>query len=389
MPDVLTFLGSHWYYVASAVGMVVLLVLYGAAYNRALQPRAGTLEWISLYDRPSFSLVGRWTGLDRRDAVPLLAVCAAAVAAWGFAAWRSLSAAYGGVPLDMETAVEAGFRYGLVPVLTAICMYLLGKGLTGSTLTALLSALVLSLDLTAEPLLLLLAAGQALLLTRYLTAGEERGYGEVCLWLILAFALNAVACYVYAGFTFVTAAMVVLLIAGAAGRFVLLGRGWLLRSLVTAVLTWCVVTLLVYVPGAAAAGIAFPAGFLSENFYLFAALRILTGLQVAFGAMPFYVTPLFYDWPLLLFGLGSLVALIVGMIRRRDTTGLVGVVWLAALTAAWLVTGLYAVPVGCMLCIGAVWGGFCRRGRTFPVLLGSACVLALLLGLYILSWLVR
>lgn len=389
MPEILTFFGTHWYYIASAVGMVLLLILYGVSYNRALQPRAGTLEWISLYDRPAFSLVGRWTGLVRADAVPLLAACVVAVAAWGFAAWRSLMEAYTGAPLGVEAALEAGFHYGLAPVVTAICMYLLGKGLTGSTLTALLSALVLSLDLTADPLLLLLAAGQALLLTRYLTAGEDTGFGEVCLWLILAFALNAVACYVYEGFLIVTAAMVVLLIAGAAGRFVLLGRGWLLRSLVTAVLTWAVVTLLVYVPGAAAAGIAFPAGFLSKNYYLFAALRMVTGLQVAFGAMPFNATPLLFDWPLMLFGLGAFVAVAVGMIRRRDMTGLVGVVWFVALTVAWPVTGLYALPVGCMLCIGGVWGGFCRRGRTFPVLLGSACVLALLLGLYLMSWLVR
>ena len=384
MPMFLTFLGTRWYYLASAVGIAALLILYGVSYVRALQPRAGTLEWIELYDRRSFSLVGRWTGLNRRDAAPMAAVCAAAAAAWGFAAWRSLAGQY--AALSAAEWTEAVIHYGLVPALTAVFMYLLGKGLTGSTLTALLSALVLSLDLTAEPMLLLLTAAQALALTRYLTAGEDESFGEVCLRLILAFALNAVSCYVYGGFLVVTVAMVLLLVIGAAGRFVQLGRGWLLGSLLTAVLTWGAVTLLIYVPGAAAAGIAFPAGFLSRDFYLFALLRMLAGVEVAFWGMPFNSTPLYFDWPLLLCGLCAFLALVVGMIRRRDMTNLVGTVWFAGLAAAWLLTGLYALPVGCMLCIGGIWGGFCRRERTFPVLLGSASLLALLLGLYLMSW---
>ena len=384
MADVWTFLRSYWYYIASAVGLAALLVLYGLSYVRALQPRAGTLEWIERYDRRPFSLVGRWTGLDRRDAAPLAAACLVAAAAWSFAAWRSLMAQYSF--LTAAELTEAAVHYALVPVLTAACMYLLGKGLTGSTLTALLSALVLSLDLTAEPLLLLLTASQALALCRYLTAGEDESFGGVCLRLILAFALNAVGCYVYGGFLVVTAAMLVLLVIGAAGRFVLLGRGWLLRSLLTAVLTWTVVTVLIYVPGAAAAGIAFPAGFLSRDFYLFALLRFLSAVQVAFWGMPFNNAPLYFDWPLLLCGLCACLTLAVGAFRRRDMTALTAAVWFVGLTAAWLLTGLYAVPVGAMLCIGGIWGGFCRRERLFPVLLGSACLLALLLGLYLMSW---
>ena len=378
-------LGTYWYYPASAIGIVALLILYGVSYVRALQPRTGTLEWIAQYDRPSFSLVGRWTGLERRDAVPMLAVCLVALAAWGFAAWRTL-----GDQLTSAAAVaEIAVHYGLVPVLAALFLYALLKGLTGSTLAALLGALVLSVDLTAEPLLALLTVAHVLTLTRYLTAAEERTFGEVCLPLILAFACNAVACYVYGGFLIVTVVLVVLLAAGAAGRFVLLGHGWLLRSLVTAVFTWAVVTVLVYVPGAAAAGMAFPVSFLRGDYYLYAGLRILSGLQVAFGLMPFDATPLFFDWPLLVCGLAAFVALTVGAIRRRDMTGLVGAVWFLGLTAAWLLSGLYVLPVGCMLCIGGVWGGFCRRERTFPVLLGSACLLALLLGLYLMSWLVQ
>lgn len=387
MPEFLNLLGTYWYYLVSGVGIVVLLVLYGVSYFRALQPKAGTLEWIRLYDRKPFSLVGRWTGLVRRDILPMLAACLVAAAAWGFAAWRSLSTQYAG--FSAAELTEIGVYYGLLPALTAASLYALVKGLSGSSLTALLSALVLSVDLTADPLLLGLTAAQALALTRYLTAGEGRGFGEVCLPLMLSFALNAVACYVYAGFLVVTVAMLLLLAVGAAGRFVQLGRGWLLRSLVAAVLTWAVVTVLIYVPGAAAAGIAFPSGFLSEQFYLYAALRILSGIQAAFWAMPFNSTPLYFDWPLLLCGLCAFLALTVGTIRRRDMTGLVGVMWFAGLTAAWLLTGLYALPVGCMLCIGGIWGGFCRRERTFPVLLGSACLLALLLGLYIMSWFVH
>ena len=384
MAQLWTFLVSRWYYLASAVGIAALLVLYGISYVRALQPRAGTLEWIERYDRRPFSLVGRWTGLGRRDVLPLAGLCLAAAAVWGLAAWRSLGAQITTAAARMEVL----FRYGLAPVLAAVCLYVLIKALTGSTLAALLSALVLTLDQTAEPLLVLLAAAQAVPLTRYLTAGEEQTFGGACLPLILAFALNALACYVYAGFLVLTAAMVVLLAAGSALRFVQLGHGWLLRSLVTAALSWAAVTVLVYVPGAAAAGLAFPAAFLARDFYLYLALRLFSGVQVAFAAMPFQAAPLGFDWPLLLCGLGAFAALWVGMFRLRDMTGLVGAVWFLGLAAAWLLTGMYAMPVGCMLCIGGVWGGFCRRERTFPVLLGSACLLALLLGLYILAWLV-
>lgn len=379
-----TFLGSYWYAIASAVGMTVLLLLCGISYFRAMEPKAGTLEWITLYDRRGRSLAGRWTGLDRRDAVPLLTASVVAAAAWSFAAWRTLRTGY--TALSALEQTEMVMHYGLVPVVTACFMYLLGKGLTGSTLTALLGTLVLSLDLTAEPLLVLLTAGQALALTRFLTAEEEQSFGGACLPLILAFALNAVSCYVYAGFLVVTAAMVLLLIVCAAVRFVHLGHGWLLRSLWTAVLTWAAVTVLVYVPGAAAAGIAFPSGFLNEKFYLFLALRFFSGVQAAFWGMPFNPAPLYFDWPMLLCGLSACVALLVGMIRWRDLTALVGILWFAGLTAAWLLTGLYTLPVGCILCIGGIWGGFCRRGKPFPVLLGSACLLALLLGLFILSW---
>ena len=386
---VAAFVASLGWEAAAMVAFLVLLVaLYGAVCCRALRPRPGTLEWIARYDRPALSLAGRWQRLGRRDALALPAACLVSLAAWGFAAWQSVRALYPDGGLPAAAVWEMAVYYGLLPVLTVAAAYVLIRGLYGSSMAALLAALTLGLDLTADPLVVLLVAVPALLLVRYLTAPAEAPFGAVCLRLILAFAASAVGWRAVPGLAVVPAVLLLLLLAGAAGRFVELGRGWLLKGLAAALLSLAVTTVLAWVPAGAAAGMPVPQLLVSGEFYAFAARSIGTGLTNTFTASPAWLVTLLRDWPLLLCGLAAGIAAVGALVRRRDFRGLMAALWLAALLALWILGGVYAAPFGCMLCLGGVWGTLCSRGRPRLALFGGCVLLALLLGQYTASWIV-
>lgn len=391
MPDLTAFaafLKAYWYYFLTAAGVIGLLVFYGAAYVRALRPREGTLEWISSYDRPVFSIAGQWRGLEKRDVLPLLCACVVAAGMWGFAAWRSFFSTYiqGGV--STAVAVEAAIYYCAAPLATAVCTYLLLKGLFGQTMVSLLGTLVLAMDLTADPLSLLFSVLTALLLTRFLTTDGDAGFGEGCLMLILAFVVAAVGCYFQPALVIVAGAALLILLAGCAGRFVQLGSGWLVRSVVTALLAFGVTMTLIFVPAAVTNGMAFPKLLVTGDFYVFAAKRFLLGARNAFTGNSFFwvISAAYYDWPLLLCGLTAAVAAVARLIARRDYRGLVTVGWYVALAALWLAGGVYALPLGSVLCIGGVWEVLCRREKRYWTVLGAVCLLALLSLLYLYSW---
>ncbi len=379
-----TFLTSRWFSVAAVGGFAVLAILYGAAYVRALRPQAGTLEWIQLHDRTSHTLAGRWQPPGLRDVAPMAVVAVTAVLAWGYAALYSLRQSFPEAAAPMETVAAVGVRYLAAPALAGLAVYLLVRGLYGSPMAALFSGLVPALDLTVEPLALLTVAVQALLLTRYLTAPAEARFAPGCLWLILSAAVGGAAASLAPSLVLVSAAALVLLVAGSAARFVELGRGWLVPALGVALAAFLVAALAAQTPAAVAAGMDFPELYLRGDFYRFAALNFWLGLSTAFGGP---IAAVGSDWPVLLCGLLACVAAVVAVLRRReDLRGLSAAVWFAALAALWALGGVYVAPFGCAVCLGAVWGGLCSRNRRLLAGWGGGCLLALQVAGYVGTW---
>lgn len=385
MEQVLTALGRHGALLLALVGVAALLLLNGAAYVHVMRPRSGTLEWISRYDRPSCTLLGVWTGLTRGDAVPMAAAACGAAAAWGAASWMELWTQYGGA-IPTVILQEVILSRMIVPALTALTVYRLLRGLFGSRLGALLATFILMLTMTVQPVLLLPVAACALLLTRYQTAPADATFGETGLWLILAFMVAAIACYLSATMVVLALAMTAILCMGAADRFVHAGRGRLVRGILAAWVSLLVVWLLTYVPGAVAQGMPFPRLLILRDFYGYAAYRAARGLLLGLSWGIYDATPLYFDWPLLLCGLAAWAVCLVGGLRRPKGPALLAAAWFVALAVLWLLTGLYLLPLGCVICLCSLWADLAQRQQPWLALVAGGSILLVQLSLYGFYW---
>lgn len=385
MEHLLAQVEARWYLLLALVGLAALLLLNGVAYVRVMRPRSGTLEWISRYDRPACTLLDGWTPLTKGDIAPMISCACAAAALWGMAAWTGLRELYGS-PLPADVLWEAAVTHMVFPALTALAAYRLLRGLFGSRLTALLGALILSFSMTVQPELLLTATVAALLLTRYLTAPVQSTFGEYSLFLILAFAMAAVGCYLQPVLAILVLAMSVLLCLGAADRFVHAGRGRLIRSMLAGWLSLAVVWLLAYVPGGVAQGLPFPQLLVLRDFYLYAVHRAAQGLLQGWsGGLP-GILQLYFDWPLVLCGAAAFVACLVGGFRRPKASALLAAFWFVVLLALWLMTGRYLLPLGCLLCLGSLWADLCRRQQPWLAMVAGGSILLVQLTLYGFYW---
>ena len=147
------------YYGLTATG-AVLLIWYYIVWWQAERPKAGTLEWIDRWERPSLALPSCGKALCRADA--LWALAPFFVAACASILLQAEDALYGG-----SLGVIARFPSGLYlsgetvcAALAAAAAYLAGKALTGRTLAALAGALLYAVKPTDElTSCLLLGAG--------------------------------------------------------------------------------------------------------------------------------------------------------------------------------------------------------------------------------------
>lgn len=391
MADWSSFFAKYWYFLLAALGLVILLIVYGAAYVRALRPRTGTLEWISRYDRPTFGIAGKRYPLERSDAGP--AVCAGLLAAalWGLAAWRNLGGPLAVPTATWELVVLGILNFFILPAVTAVCAYLLFQGLFGVSYVALLGAIILSLNMTMSPLPAAVTVVSLLLLCRFLTAEAGETFASRSPWLILTAAVLTAGCYFEPGLAVLAAAEAVLLIAGCISRFVQLGRGSLIKSLCLAMVGVAVTTVLLYIPAALVAGMPFPKLLISKAYYLMIVHRAEALFAGQFGnwtalALP---TMAYYDWPLLLCGLAAFLAAAAGLFRRRDYRGLLLTLLVFGLTAMWLLGACYAVPVACVACFCYAWSELHRRDRAYLAEIGAAAILLILAAQYVLFWILR
>lgn len=385
MEQLLAQMGRHWYLLLALVGVAALLLLNGVAYVHVMRPRSGTLEWISRYDRPSCTLLDGWTALTMGDIAPLLSVALGAAAVWGAAALVTVRSLYGS-PVPGDVLAETAVTHMVFPALTALAVYRLLRGLFGSRLAALLGTWILTLSVAVQPAPMLVTAVAALLLGRYLTAPAQSAFGDNSLYLILAFAMAAVGCYLRPGLAGVALTMTVLLCCGAADRFVHAGRGRLVRSLLAGWLSLAVVWILTYVPGGVAQGLPFPQLLVLRDFYEYALYRMGWELLNGLGSGLPPIVQLSFDWPLVLCGAASFVVCLVGGFRRPKAPALLAAGWMAALTALWLLTGLYLVPLGGVLCLSSLWADLSRRGQPWLAVVAGGSILLVQLTLYGFYW---
>ena len=386
MEQLLAQLGRQWYLLVALAGVAALLLLNGAAYVHVMRPRSGTLEWISRYDRPACTLLDGWTGLTTGDIAPLLSVTLGAAAVWGAAALVTIRSLYGS-PIPGDVLAETVVTHMVFPALTALAVYRLLRGLFGSRLGALLGTWILTLSMAVQPSPMLVAAVAVLLLTRYLTAPAQSEFGEYSLYLILAFAMAAVGCYLRPGLAGVALMMVVLLCCGAADRFVHAGRGRLVRSLLAGLLSLAVVWILAYVPGGVTQGLPFPQLLVLRDFYEYAFYRMGWELLEGLGSGVPPIVQFYFDWPLIICGAAAFVVCLVGGFRRPKASALLAAGWMAALTALWLLAGFYLVPLGCVLCLSSLWADLSRRGQPWLAVVAGGSILLVQLTLYGFYWL--
>ena len=273
------------------------------------------------------------------------------------------------------------------PALTALAFYRLLRGLFGSRLGALLGTWILTMSMAVQPSPMLVAALAALLLTRYLTAPAQSAFGEYSLYLILAFAMAAVGCYLRPGLAGVALTMFVLLCCGAADRFVHAGRGRLVRSLLAGLLSLAVVWILTYVPGGVAQGLPFPQLLVLRDFYEYALHRMGWELLNGLGSGVSPIVQFYFDWPLVICGTAAFVVCLVGGFRRPKAPALLAAGWMAALTVLWLLGGLYLVPLGCALCLSSLWADLSQRGQPWLAVVAGGSILLVQLTLYGFYWL--
>lgn len=377
-------LGQYWYVLAVLAGAALLLGLYLSAYFSALRPRPGTLEWIAGYDRPALAMAGQWQPLRPKDAAFLAPACAAALAVWSTVAVYTYRAA-GEMPPG--AILYAAILYGLAPVCTAASAYCLIRCLFGCAPAALLGALVLTLDLTADPVAQLAAAWMVLLLARYFTAPVGRSFASDCAPLALCAAMLAAACYLQPALWPLAGGGLLLLLLGCAARFVEQGQGRLWRSLALFLPVFAAVYYLLHLPAALIAGMG-PQALFSADYARLVAARLMAGFRGLFGFRAGWaLAVLSYDWPLLLLGLGATAAALVSLRRRDFRAGLLGALFLI-LTLLWLFCGPYALPLAAVLSLGYLWSELYRRRAYVLFSLAPALLLALLGTMFIAIWLV-
>ena len=353
--------GGAVFWVIAAV-LLVLLGVHFVLYLRAVRPARGTLEWISMVDRPTASLCAEPLVLRRADGWCLAGVSLIAAVCW---MGPLLTVLLGQAYLAAPARLEALLRYLLAPVISAQTLYLLLRRMTGNVHISMLAAAIFALDLSygadaaATPFQLL---AFAFVLLHLLLRGAFAP-------LIAAAAFLGVGAYFVPG---VLCQLFVLLpvLLSAAVRRCGMGERYAVPRLVGAVLGFPAMTaaffLLTQVPGAVLAGVKpFSGAFFPQ------VLRSALAALPQGGALLLSpVEPL-----LLIYALGAAFVSVGCAVRRRQT-GFWLASWFFAANSVLAIFGRCVPAVGCMPLIALVWAQWEKRGGRWQVLLASAFLLS-------------
>lgn len=352
--------GGAVFWVIAAV-LLVLLGVHFVLYLRAVRPARGTLEWISMVDRPTASLCAEPLVLRRADGWCLAGVSLIAAACW---VGPLLTVLLGQAYLTAPARLEALLRYLLAPVISAQTLYLLLRRMTGNVHISMLAAAIFALDLSygadaaATPFQLL---AFAFVLLHLLLRGAFAP-------LIAAAAFLGVGAY-FAPSVLCQLAVLLPALLFAAVRRCGMGERYAVLRLVGAVLGFPAMTaaffLLTQVPGAVLAGVK-P---FSGAFFPQVLLSALAALPQGGALLLSPVEPL-----LLIYALGAAFVSVGCSVRRRQT-GFWLASWFFAANSVLAIFGRCVPAVGCMPLIALVWAQWEKRGGRWQVLLASAFLL--------------
>ncbi len=358
------------------------LAFYCAGCAAALRPRADTLDWIAVCDRPAAALCGGAFPLTRADVPAMAAVVLAAGLFWTGGRLRPLALYLSMPPVRLICAL---LENAAAPMSAAACVFALMKRLFGQTGSAALAALVMSVDLMADPLALVFSAAGFFFLVRFLTAPVGARFLETLPELFGCFASLAVGAYFDPALLLLLLCALLACIAGCAARVSRTGAlRWIPLGPLAAILTVLTVCAGVYIPAGLARGMVFPALLWRRDYYGLILQRLAGGFLALYGGWGrVNLARLNYDWFLLLSAVPALAASLVWLVRWRDRRGALIVFWAAAQSVALALLGSHAVALSCAVCTGAVWSRLEANRRLWLAALGAVGLICVMLTQYL------
>lgn len=355
------------------LAVFAVLILYFDSYCRAMEPRAGTLEWIYLYDRPRFSLHAGRRKLDKSDLLPLLLFGASAA---GFTAY-GIAVLIGRHPISVSSVLRspdvlltgtAGYSlYVGLSILPAYCLF---KTLFGRRVIAVAGTAVFLLNVIpgsvgpslSVPFLLLSALFFCRWLTQHPDAGFFRTLPSLLLWLLFFWA--AVWCRHTALWFGVGYAVLFLITAifRVRDRRERGGIVHLILTLITIAVFTAAFAALICIPAAIEEReMIFPQALTLPRFWRFVFVRTLSfEIMIDLGAL-FSVS---MSNPLLWWGgLLALILVVASVFSRRDVRALVCAAFYLAGMAVWVFSASGIGPAAAVLPLCYVWQGFLGRGK--------------------------
>ncbi len=381
MRQVMAFVQQYWYMVLAMTAVSAVFAGYFILYSRAQRPREGTLEWISLYDRPSFSLSGVAHAVTGVDLAPLILVCVLTFFSWNIQIGSALFPA-GFQALSEDQQLAVGLNYLLLPTLSVGILYLLIKSLYGRSGIAFLSALILGLDVTWQPAVTFFTLLTTYFTYQHLSKDYDSPTWEMAGSLILIETFFLAACYFSSCMLLYGLCLLACLLVGFCLRFRAGARtgsfGYLLKMLLISALWMALMTILLFVPAGLARGMTLPDMLVSAEFYHMIWLRVNRIAASAFRpSAGLLATAMAYDWVLLCGGTFAVIAMVAAAVRRRKTQGLIVGVWYLGFVALCVLGGGVALPAVCLVALAGVWSSLIDRGR---LAMGYLCPAAILLA---------
>lgn len=360
----------------------LVLCLSVPAYFCVLRPRIGTTEWIRRLDARHFSPLQR-VPYAMADLIwaPLTALCAAC-----------LRFVYLFFHLQLhrkDNAMELLARYigRFLPRLAAcavaaLAVYLLVRSLFGKSSAAVCCGVLLGLTLNTGVYAVTFLSLSLLCLWYWMTTPYDAPLFFGGLWLAAAIVLYAGALLCSFTYLWLAPFYIGVYVAVQILRFRGGDRETRTNKLVLSVLL--VVVLLFF--GLIAVWLVYRVALRGEGDPV-ALLRSLSFYRGLFPAIAERMSRLFapgavwehlYVGDAFLFfaGVLSLIPLLHGVIRFRDSRCLLLLLLLPCFFALWLCAGTYAMVLPLALCLGWVWSVYARRGRVL-LTVGFACVTAL------------
>lgn len=306
---------------------------------RAQAPKKDSIEWISMYEKPQFSLFEENKALCGNDA--LMAFLAALVQMASFAAFLFLPLLLEGKDIVAEVNWSSAASIFLAAGGSGVFLYLLCKLLTHDRSAAMLCTLVMAGDIFREPMAAMFLLGLMLCLYLWLRRSEGTlGLDHLCL---AACAMAACAAFYPMCSLLLPVVLMTMLFDGIWRARKSLTPWWHLpvQILVTAL----IFLLLLSVRCAALFPLNFAEAVKNGAFFKAVLLHLQGWLYV--------VTPnagtllaLTVQLPSVIYAVGSIVFLLWAAVAKKDAAALFVLVWNVALMAFSLLTAtsFYVLP---------------------------------------------